>query len=73
MQACSSEGETGRLPRVMAAFARPTRIVRGKEVDAGWTVDESRFFGAIVALSCNPLCLMCEVLEAMLSQCFSCL
>ncbi|CAL8470617.1 g10159 [Coccomyxa elongata] len=43
LQACSSEGETGRLPRVMAAFARPTRIVRGKEVDAGWTIDESRF------------------------------
>ncbi|EIE22621.1 hypothetical protein COCSUDRAFT_53607 [Coccomyxa subellipsoidea C-169] len=43
LQACSSEGEAGRLPRVMAAFARPTRIVRGKEVDAAWAVDESKF------------------------------
>lgn len=42
-QACSSEGEAGRLPRVMAAFARPTRIVRGKEVGAAWAVDESKF------------------------------
>ena len=42
-QACGSEGEAGRLPRVMAAFARPTRIVRGKEVGAAWAVDESKF------------------------------
>lgn len=49
VQACSSEGESGRLPRVMAAFARPTRIVRGKEVDAGWIIDESRFVNAVSA------------------------
>ena len=27
----------------MAAFARPTRIVRGKSVSADWAVDGSRF------------------------------
>lgn len=43
MQAAAAAGEGGRLPRVMAAFARPTRIVRGKEVDAAWAVDESNF------------------------------
>jgi glycyl-tRNA synthetase len=43
LQAASSEGEGGLLSRVMVAFARPTRIVRGKEVSASWAVDEARF------------------------------
>ncbi|GLC37301.1 hypothetical protein PLESTB_001138600 [Pleodorina starrii] len=39
-------GESGRLRRVMAAFSRPTRIVRGKEVpDASVAVDPARFEG----------------------------
>ncbi|KXZ51509.1 hypothetical protein GPECTOR_12g472 [Gonium pectorale] len=39
-------GEAGRLRRVMAAFSRPTRIVRGKEVPpAEVAVDPSRFEG----------------------------
>ncbi|GIL46417.1 hypothetical protein Vafri_3416 [Volvox africanus] len=37
-------GESGRLRRVMAAFSRPTRIVRGKDVpDASVAVDPARF------------------------------
>lgn len=43
MQAASSEGSDGVLSRVMVAFSRPTRIVRGKDVSAAWTVDESKF------------------------------
>lgn len=31
------------LNRVVAAYARPTRIVRGKEVDASWKVNEALF------------------------------
>lgn len=34
-------GEAGRLHAVMAALARPVRLARGKEVGAGWAVDES--------------------------------
>lgn len=37
------EGDAGPLPAVMEAFARPTRIVRGKEVNAAWRVDPARF------------------------------
>ncbi|KAK9839286.1 hypothetical protein WJX81_005719 [Elliptochloris bilobata] len=36
-------GAEGRLPRVMAALARPTRIVRGKEADCAPAVDEALF------------------------------
>ncbi|KAK9809022.1 hypothetical protein WJX72_008075 [[Myrmecia] bisecta] len=36
-------GESSRLASVMTAMSRPTRIVRGKEVDPAWTVDEGRF------------------------------
>ena len=43
LQALLKEGEAGLLPTVMEAYARPTRIVRGKEVGADWTVDEGRF------------------------------
>ena len=42
-QVLLDEGEAGPLPGVMAAFARPTRIVRGKDVAAAWAVDESLF------------------------------
>ena len=43
MQALIKEGEVGLLPTVMEAYARPTRIVRGKDVGADWAVDEARF------------------------------
>jgi glycyl-tRNA synthetase len=42
-QALLAEGEAGPLPAVMAAFARPTRIVRGKDVDAAWKIDADKF------------------------------
>ena len=42
-QALVDEGEAGLLPAVMAAFARPTRIVRGKDVDSSWRVDADLF------------------------------
>lgn len=31
------------LDRVVAAYARPTRIVRGKDVDPSWKVNEDLF------------------------------
>lgn len=31
------------LNRVVAAYARPTRIVRGKDVDSSWKVNEALF------------------------------
>jgi len=31
------------LSRIVAAYARPTRIVRGKEIDSSWQVDEALF------------------------------
>jgi glycyl-tRNA synthetase len=31
------------LSQVVAAYARPTRIVRGKELDSSWQVDEALF------------------------------
>lgn len=37
------EGDAGLLPTVMEAYARPTRIVRGKEVSPEWAVDDGRF------------------------------
>ena len=43
LQALIKEGEAGLLPTVMEAYARPTRIVRGKDVGADWTVDEAGF------------------------------
>ncbi|KAL6760998.1 glycyl-tRNA synthetase beta subunit-domain-containing protein [Haematococcus lacustris] len=36
-------GEDSALRRVMAIFARPTRIVRDKAVDPAWTVDPAKF------------------------------
>ncbi|EFN58140.1 hypothetical protein CHLNCDRAFT_141905 [Chlorella variabilis] len=36
-------GEAGRLHQVMAALARPVRLTRGKQIDAGWTVQEELF------------------------------
>ena len=42
-QALLKDGEAGLLPAVMEAYARPTRIVRGKDVSAAWAVDEGRF------------------------------
>ena len=36
-------GPAGRLPRVMAALARPTRIVRGKEAECAAAVDAALF------------------------------
>lgn len=43
LQAALDAGKESRLPRVMTALSRPTRIVRGKEVDAAWTVDAGLF------------------------------
>ena len=43
LQALLKEGEAGLLPAVIEAYARPTRIVRGKDVSAEWAVDEGRF------------------------------
>ena len=37
------KGESGLLHRVMTAFSRPTRIVRGKDVAASWQVREDLF------------------------------
>ena len=37
------KGESGLLHRVMTAFSRPTRIVRGKDVAASWQVREELF------------------------------
>ena len=43
LQALSKEGDAGLLPTVMEAYARPTRIVRGKDVAPEWMVHEGRF------------------------------
>ena len=43
LQALLKEGEAGLLPAVMEAYARPTRIVRGKDVSAARAVDEGSF------------------------------
>lgn len=43
LQALLKEGDDGLLPTVMEAYARPTRIVRGKDVALDWMVDEGRF------------------------------
>ena len=43
LQALLKEGDAGLLPTVMEAYARPTRIVRGKDVSPEWVVDEGRF------------------------------
>ena len=43
LQTLVKEGESGLLPAVMEAYARPTRIVRGKDVRAEWGVDEGLF------------------------------
>ncbi len=46
LQAEWEAGESGRLRRVIAAFSRPTRIVRGKEVPpASVAVDPALFEG----------------------------
>ena len=37
------KGDSGLLHRVMTAFSRPTRIVRGKDVAASWQVREDLF------------------------------
>ena len=37
------EGDAGLLPPIMEVYARPTRIVRGKEVGADWAADEALF------------------------------
>ena len=42
-QAALNAGKGSRLPDVMTALSRPTRIVRGKEVGASWTVDAGLF------------------------------
>eukprot|EP00271_Cylindrocystis_brebissonii_P004542 TRINITY_DN16276_c0_g1_i1.p1 TRINITY_DN16276_c0_g1~~TRINITY_DN16276_c0_g1_i1.p1 ORF type:complete len:1229 (-),score=224.72 TRINITY_DN16276_c0_g1_i1:927-4613(-) len=42
MEAVSSRGQ---LAPLVAAYARPTRIARGKDIDASWQVDESKFEG----------------------------
>ncbi|GAB4813228.1 hypothetical protein N2152v2_000274 [Parachlorella kessleri] len=34
-------GPGGRLQAVMAALARPVRLTRGKQIEAGWAVDET--------------------------------
>ncbi|CAI7850847.1 unnamed protein product [Closterium sp. NIES-53] len=34
---------SGQLEKIVAAYARPTRIVRGKEVDVDWQVREELF------------------------------
>lgn len=36
-------GESGQLRAVVAALSRPTRIVRGKAIDAAWAVDPAMF------------------------------
>lgn len=36
-------GEAGRLYQVMAAMARPVRLTRGKDIEAGWKVQEELF------------------------------
>ena len=43
LQALLQKGSAGPLPAVMEAYARPTRIVRGKDVRPDWAVDEGRF------------------------------
>lgn len=43
LQTLVKEGESGLLPAVMEAYARPTRIVRGKDVSMEWGVDEGLF------------------------------
>ncbi len=43
LQAELNAGAGGRLPRVMAALARPTRIVRGKEPECAPAVDAALF------------------------------
>lgn len=36
--------KSGELEKVISAYARPTRIVRGKEIDSEWEV---RIFSAL--------------------------
>ena len=43
LQALVVEGNAGLLPSIMEVYARPTRIVRGKEVSADWAPDEALF------------------------------
>lgn len=43
LQALLRESKAGLLPAVMEAYARPTRIVRGKDMSPEWAVDEGRF------------------------------
>ena len=43
LQAAFDAGEASPLPKVMTALSRPTRIVRGKELDPSWQVDPHRF------------------------------
>lgn len=43
LQALVEEGDAGLLPCIMEVYARPTRIVRGKEVSADWAADEALF------------------------------
>ena len=43
LQALVEEGDAGLLPSIMEVYARPTRIVRGKEVSADWAADEALF------------------------------
>ena len=43
LQALIEEGDAGLLPSMMEAYARPTRILRGKEVSADWVADTGLF------------------------------
>jgi glycyl-tRNA synthetase beta subunit len=45
LQAALAAGESGPLRAAMTALSRPTRIVRGKEIDPSWRVDASKFEG----------------------------
>jgi hypothetical protein len=41
MQEQLAAGEAGQLLAVMAALARPVRLTRGKQIEAGWAADEA--------------------------------
>lgn len=43
LQAALAAGDSGPLRGAMTALSRPTRIVRGKEVDGSWAVDPAKF------------------------------
>jgi glycyl-tRNA synthetase len=45
LQAALGAGDAGPLRAAMTALSRPTRIVRGKEIDPSWAVDPAKFEG----------------------------